>query len=132
MELPKHYQSNYSPLKNVMVKIFRRLRNESPEYFANVSLYLEVLRLLSIYPYRMVIRRFVQELFDKVQFTKENIAKIDEKNGLIPQQKIDKEVDGLNFGIKLDVDSHKGKVGSSPAVKINRIELKPSRVVRGF
>ncbi|KAJ3140072.1 hypothetical protein HK100_010701 [Physocladia obscura] len=49
-------------------KNLARIRQEHPQYFTRVSLYLCAMTMLSQMHYRLTARRFIQELFDKVVF----------------------------------------------------------------
>ncbi|RKP00256.1 hypothetical protein CXG81DRAFT_13438, partial [Caulochytrium protostelioides] len=50
-------------LANAASKTLSKLRHESPALFQKLPLYLEAMRILSLYTFRFTVRRFVQELF---------------------------------------------------------------------
>lgn len=58
------------------------LRQQKPYYFMQIGLYIQALRITSIYNYKIATRRFVSDLFDKVVWNEESMDKIDEMNGL--------------------------------------------------
>ncbi|KAJ3298719.1 hypothetical protein HK104_010434, partial [Borealophlyctis nickersoniae] len=67
---------------NAASKTLSRLRHEHPSCFTKVELYIEVLRMISVYHYRLTARRFIQELFDRVVLNEAALEKIDSMNGL--------------------------------------------------
>ncbi|KAJ3191947.1 hypothetical protein HK101_007245 [Irineochytrium annulatum] len=69
-------------LANAASKSLSRMRHENPYYFTDVYLYLEVLRMLGIFHYRITARRFIQELFDKLVFSEQSISIIDKIRNL--------------------------------------------------
>ena len=47
-----------------------------------MELYLDVMRVLSIYHYKLAARRFTHDLFDRLQLSAENLQIMDERGGL--------------------------------------------------
>ncbi|KAJ3087070.1 hypothetical protein HK102_011873 [Quaeritorhiza haematococci] len=69
-------------LANAASKSLSKLRHEHPMHFTRMSLYIEVLRMVSAYHYRLTTRRFLQELFDRVQFNESGLNQLDDMCGL--------------------------------------------------
>ncbi|KAJ3020885.1 hypothetical protein HKX48_009567 [Thoreauomyces humboldtii] len=64
-------------LANAASKSLSKLRNDNPPRFARPALYLRVLRMLSVYHFRLTARRFVHELFDRVVFDGAALERLD-------------------------------------------------------
>jgi len=71
-------------LSNASSKALSKIRMEKPEYFTSVKLLVGVYIIMSTYHYRITARRFIYDLFDGVNFTRETILEIEEylKNSL--------------------------------------------------
>lgn len=126
-----------------------RLRYDNPITFTKIELYLEVLRIVSTYHYRLTARRFIQDLFDRVQFNDSSLAKLDELKGLVyevrgahwslnQQDQDDDELAELMLNCGNISGSRRGlHTGSIGAVKVaapkeEKMIMKPLKVVKGF
>ncbi|KAI9140964.1 Rapamycin-insensitive companion of mTOR, N-term-domain-containing protein [Paraphysoderma sedebokerense] len=56
-------------LANASLKTLSKIKSEHPEYFNRLPLYIETCRLLNNYHYRLSARRFIQDLFDKIDLS---------------------------------------------------------------
>ncbi|KAJ3054639.1 hypothetical protein HK097_001247 [Rhizophlyctis rosea] len=128
-------------------KTLSRMTREHAQYFAKMELYIEVLRMLSIYHYRLTIRRFIQELFERIPFTDAALERLDLLEGL----RVDVEdalcEDGSAGGLggmsnsdeeEDDGESYTSETHEAPRgedkkkVPDNRIVLQPLNVTKGF
>jgi len=57
-------------------RTLKRLRNQHPELFSSATVMTHVFRLLSMYKYRLQVRRFIYEMFE-VQWTEEALTLLD-------------------------------------------------------
>ena len=62
---------------NAASKNLTKIKAENPDVFLGLPLYAEMFQLLTNYNYRVGSRRFVVELFDRVQFGEEFFAMLD-------------------------------------------------------
>ena len=126
-----------------------RMTREHAQYFSKLDVYLEVLRMLSIYHYRLTIRRFIQELFERVPFTDATLDRLDSLDGLRVDVEDTSSEDVSSGGLagRMSVSSGEeeeddGSVTSEmqgpprgedkKKVPDNRIVLQPLHVIKGF
>jgi len=71
-------------LSNASSKALAKIKIEKPEYFNSVKLLVGVYIIMSTYHYRITARRYIYDLFDDIEFSKETILSIEEylKNSL--------------------------------------------------
>jgi len=71
-------------LSNASSKALTKIRMDKPEYFSSVKLLVGVYILMSTYHYRITARRYIYDLFEGVELTRETILKIEDylKNSL--------------------------------------------------
>lgn len=71
-------------LSNASSKALTKIRMDKPEYFCSVKLFVGVYILMSTYHYRITARRYIYDLFEGVELTRETILKIEDylKNSL--------------------------------------------------
>ncbi|ORX85468.1 hypothetical protein BCR32DRAFT_276261 [Anaeromyces robustus] len=65
-------------LSNASSKALSKIRIEKPEYFSSVKLLVGVYIIMSTYHYRITARRFIYELFEGVNYTRETVLSIEE------------------------------------------------------
>jgi len=65
-------------LSNASSKALSKIRMEKPDYFNSVKLLVGVYIIMSTYHYRIAARRFIYDLFETVDFSRETILSIEE------------------------------------------------------
>lgn len=147
----KTFQSKYSKFQ-----LFNyRKRLESPFYFLKIDLYVELLRLLTNYHFRINSRRFMLELFDEMVFTDHTLDKLFQLKGVIPKyiereksdEKSFKSMASLNSLVSFNTDtrtesqvgSKANTIGTGRSVNMSQslrvgstLDIGNARVVRGF
>jgi hypothetical protein len=78
-------------LSNSASKTLIRICREQPNEFQSVDLYIESLKMQSIYNFRLTARLFINDLFEDLQIDERAMDRIDEIGGL----KIDETFDGI-------------------------------------
>jgi len=58
-------------------RTLKRIKTQSPQYFANPTFVLKIFELLGIYKFRLPVRRFIYEIFDDVVWDKAAFDAID-------------------------------------------------------
>ncbi|KAJ3033209.1 hypothetical protein HDV00_006652 [Rhizophlyctis rosea] len=129
-------------------KTLSRMTREHAQYFTKIELYVEVLRMLSVYHYRLTIRRFIQELFERVPMAEDGLDKLDDLGGLRVEIEESSSYEDLGSG-EDEEDEGGGRddesdISETPAAVIrsedsdkkkipeNRIVLTPLHVTKGF
>jgi len=77
-------------LSNSASKTLIRICHETPHEFQSVDLYIESLKMQSIYNFRLTARLFINDLFEVLHIDKRALDRIDEIGGL----KIEEQFDG--------------------------------------
>jgi len=85
----KRYRESFSNIRFLLFSIFllpslivsvlgnnTRMKSQNSEYFSSPAVIADVFQLLSIYKYRLQVRRFIYEMFD-IQWTEEALAVLD-------------------------------------------------------
>jgi len=65
-------------LSNASSKALSKIRIEKSDYFSSIKLFVGVYIIMSSYHYRITARRFIYELFEGVNYTREAILSIEE------------------------------------------------------
>ena len=101
------------------------LRQTKPSYFTKVSLYIEALRITSIYNYKLSTRRFISDLFEKVIWTISELEMVDASGGLSLCFKMN-ELAPKSESVDYDFET------SSKLVAVEREALPSVKVIKGF
>lgn len=80
-EIHKEILLNVANLSNTISaesasRALKRMKSQNSEYFSSPAVIADVFQLLSIYKYRLQVRRFIYEMFD-IQWTEEALAVLD-------------------------------------------------------
>jgi len=62
--------------------IYNRICHESPHEFQSIDLYIESLKMQSIYNFRLTARLFINDLFEILHIDERALDRIDEIGGL--------------------------------------------------
>ncbi|KAI9096093.1 Rapamycin-insensitive companion of mTOR, N-term-domain-containing protein [Phlyctochytrium arcticum] len=135
-------------LANAASKTLSKIRHENSNCFQRITLYLEVLRMLSVYHYRLTARRFIHDLFDRVSFNNAAFEKLDAMGQIEaieprPGQNSDARLAyASNSDMASDCDrdeSESANAGPNASIanknlsgKPERVILKPQTVQKGF
>jgi len=65
-------------LSNASSKALVKIRMEKPDYFNSVKLFVGVYIIMSTYHYRITARRFIYDLFEGIDFSRETVLSIEE------------------------------------------------------
>jgi hypothetical protein len=117
--------------------------------FSKVDLFVHVQRILSCNHYRLTARRFIHDLFDKVQFHEQGLRRLDDLRGLFydvrgthwnssKEEQDEDETSELLLASGVASGQRRGiAMGAIPAVKVATVRedktlLKPVKSVKGF
>ncbi|TPX33890.1 hypothetical protein SmJEL517_g03313 [Synchytrium microbalum] len=83
-------------LANNASKSLSKLRHDQSSYFSKVELYMQVMRMLSCYHYRLTARKFLQEVFERISFTPSTLEVLDSLAPLSPSlSQVSNSADGV-------------------------------------
>ena len=64
------HRTSYPGGKTTADDVCRSIKNKSPEQFSSVELFRKVTKVLETHAFRLHVRRFILDLFDKTVMTK--------------------------------------------------------------
>ncbi|KND04740.1 uncharacterized protein SPPG_00443, partial [Spizellomyces punctatus DAOM BR117] len=131
-------------LANAASKTLSRFRHEYSDYFVKVDLYIEVLRMLSVYHFRLTARRFIHELFERVSFLESGFDKLDAVGRLEIEppearaedpawdDRMESQSEDADIGETKGETATAGSASNGEGGKRERLALKPQHVTKGF